>query len=181
MPKPAFTGVASLAPILKSGITIWFGVSCMTTALGVGFIGASSVAGAWNPLNGGGSACGSSAGGSGCGVTSTILSTNTSLTTSTGFSTMTSLMTSTGRSTNTSLITSTGLSMKISLTTSIGTSLIISLGGCETSSRTFFLGFQRLLSLPQVRVIRFYSFLVLVLVLLTVDVWVTYHHCHLFL
>ena len=35
----------------------------------------------------------------------------------------------------------TGFSTMTSLTT--GTSLIISLGGCATSSRTFFLGFQR--------------------------------------
>ena len=37
----------------------------MTTALGVGFIGSSSVAGAWRPRMGGGSECGGSAGGSG--------------------------------------------------------------------------------------------------------------------
>ncbi len=53
----------------------------------------------------------------------------------TGFSTVISLMTSTGFSTM--------------------TSLIISLGGCELSSRTFFLGFQRLFSLPLVRVVVF--------------------------
>ena len=54
----------------------------------------------------------------------------------TGFSTITSLTTSlmTGTSLITCLITGT------SLTTSRST--IISLGGCETSSRTFFLGFQ---------------------------------------
>jgi hypothetical protein len=114
-----------MAPIPKSGITTWFEVSCMTTALGVGFIGSSSVAGACRPRMGGGSECGSSAGGSGStrgGATSIILSTNTSLITSTGFSTMTSLITSTGLSMNTSLTTSTGFSTM--------TSLIISLGGC---------------------------------------------------
>jgi len=45
-PKPAFIGLACSAPMLKSGITTWFIFSCMTTALGVGFIGSSSVAGA---------------------------------------------------------------------------------------------------------------------------------------
>ena len=113
VPKPAFTGVVSTALILKSGITIWFEVSFMTTALGVGFIGSSSVAGAWRPRIGGGSECGGSAGGSGStggGATSTNLSTNTSL------------IISIGRSTNTSLIISTGFSTT--------TSLIISLGGC---------------------------------------------------
>ena len=124
-PKPAFIGLACSAPMLKSGITTWFIFSCMTTALGVGFMGSSSVAGAWRPRNGGGSECRGSPGGSGStggGATSIILSTNTSL------------ITSTGRSTNTSLIISTGLSMKTSLTTSTAfstrTSLIISLGGC---------------------------------------------------
>jgi hypothetical protein len=85
----------------------------MTTALGVGFIGSSSVAGACRPRIGGGSECGGSAGRSGStggGAISTILSTNTSL------------MTSIGRSTNTSLMTSMGFSTT--------TSLIISLGGC---------------------------------------------------
>lgn len=80
----------------------------MTTALGAEFIGSSSVAGAGRPLNGGGSACGISAGGAG-------------VTTSTGRSIYTSLMTSTGLSIKTSLITSTGFSTR--------TSLIISLGG----------------------------------------------------
>ncbi len=97
----------------------------MTTALGVGLIGSSSVAGAWRPRMGGGSAYRSSVGGSGSTggrATSTILSTNTSLMISMGFSTMTSLIISTGLSTNTSLIISTGFS--------IITSLIISLGGC---------------------------------------------------
>jgi len=125
VPKPAFTGLACSAPMLKSGITTWFTFSCMITALGVGFIGSSSVAGACRPRIGGGSECGGSAGGSGTtggGATSTILSTNISLMTSTGLSTKTSLITSIGRSTNTSLMTSTGLSTK--------TSLIISLGGC---------------------------------------------------
>ena len=82
--------------------------------MGIGLIGASSVAGAWNPLIGGGSACGISAGGTGSGSGGSMnRSTITSLMTSTGRSTITSLMTSTGLSTNTSLI----------------TSLIISLGG----------------------------------------------------
>jgi|LakMenEpi03Aug12_release.lakeMendotaPanAssembly.Ray.scaffolds.fasta_scaffold405477_2 hypothetical protein len=85
----------------------------------MGFIGSSSVAGAWNPLNGGGSAYGISAGG----ATSINLSTNISLITSTGLSTNTSLITSTGRSTMTSLITSTGTSLMTSCIT------IFSLGG----------------------------------------------------
>jgi hypothetical protein len=109
VPKPAFTGLACSAPMLKSGITTWFTFSCMTTALGVGFIGSSSVAGAWRPRIGGGSECGGSAGGSGStggGATSTILSTNISLITSIGRSMNTSLTTSTGRSTITSLMTS---------------------------------------------------------------------------
>jgi hypothetical protein len=89
----------------------------MTTALGVGLIGASSVAGAWNPLNGGGSACRISAGGIGCGAGGSMnRSTMTSLMTSTGTSLIISLMTSTGLSTNTSLMTS--------------RSTVISLGGC---------------------------------------------------
>jgi hypothetical protein len=79
----------------------------MTTALGVGLIGASSVAGAWNPLNGGGSACRISAGGIGCGAGGSMnRSTMTSLIISTGTSRITSLITSTGRSTMTSLMTS---------------------------------------------------------------------------
>jgi hypothetical protein len=95
----------------------------MTTALGIGLIGSSSVAGAWNPLNGGGSAYGISVGGEGSGAGgSTNRSTITSLMTSTGFSIMTSLMTSTGTSLIISLMTSIGLSTN--------TSLIISLGGC---------------------------------------------------
>ena len=61
-------------------------------------------------------------------------------------STGTSFITSTGRSTMTSLIISTGTSLMTSCVT------IFSLGGLLLSSRTFFLGFQRLLSLPQVRV-----------------------------
>ncbi len=131
----------------------------MTTALGVGLIGSSSVAGAGRPRKGGGSACGISAGCIGSGVGGSInRSTITSLMTSTGRSTITSLMTSTGRSTMTSLMTSIGTSLMTSLITSTGTlrstifSTVISLGGWLESSRTFFLGFQRLLALPQVRV-----------------------------
>ena len=75
----------------------------MTTALGVGLIGASSVAGACRPLNGGGSACRISAGGGGGSMNR---STMTSLIISTGTSLITSLITSTGRSTMTSLMTS---------------------------------------------------------------------------
>jgi hypothetical protein len=82
----------------------------MTTALGVGLIGASSVAGAWNPLNGGGSAYEISAGGIGSGAGGSM-----------NRSTMTSLMTS--RSTITSLTTSTGTSLIISLITSTGLSI----------------------------------------------------------
>lgn len=68
-------------------------------------------------------------------------------------STMTSFITSTGRSTMTSLMISTGTSLIISFTTSLITGIslitfcttIFSLGGWLESSRTFFLGFQRLL------------------------------------
>jgi len=43
-------------------------LSYITTALGVGFIGSSSVAGAWRPRIGGGSAYGISAGGGDSGI-----------------------------------------------------------------------------------------------------------------
>lgn len=99
------------------------------------------MAGAGRPRNGGGSACGSSVGGD-----STVGAGG-----STGRSIYTSRMTSTGRSTMTSLTTSTGTSLTTSCIT------IFSLGGWLLSSRTFFLGFQRLPSLPQVRVGVWYS------------------------